>query len=542
MPGRRISAGERERDDTPASRCRRARARTAVTITLVLTGVVSVEPARAGTYVMRNCDVPGHGNAPMHPWGQTDNVVPNVSMVDACATGGGVSFNLGPSRAFGGGYSFGINLQRPTGPRSQISFVKLVLWYAARLAGSGQPMLFWSSDLRSDGSWHPALSDAPPGSENVVAEQQLSPDTRAVHLGVQCGPGGVVSPEPCVSTHGAPLLIRGMEVTLREDVPPIILRPSGTLLGGGPQTGIRTLTYSASDAQSGITTVDVLLGETLVASRDLTTRCSYSDFTVCPASEDGTLQVDTRNVANGPHRLTVRVRDAAGNVQEAHSEGAVEVLNERSIAASAEASTYILTARFKGTSRSTLTVPFSRGVAVVGRLSQLSQPVPEGSLIEVHERRDHARTSERTRAPVKTKADGSFSVALVTTRPSRTVRLVYRPTASSQVVSRALKLRVRAASRVRASLRGRTVRFSGRVLSRPVPRAGKRIVMEGRSPRSAWTAFKTLRTDREGRFSGTYRLRVRRPGVTLKVRAVVPRENGYGYLGSRSRAVTFRVR
>jgi hypothetical protein len=66
--------------------------------------------------------------------------------------------------------------------------------------------------------------------------------------------------------------------------------------------------------------------------------------------------------------------------------------------------------------------------------------------------------------------------------------------------------------------------------------------MEGRSPGSAWTVFKELRTDRQGRFSGRYRLRVRRPGVVLKIRAVVPREDGYGYLGSHSRAVSLRVR
>ena len=66
--------------------------------------------------------------------------------------------------------------------------------------------------------------------------------------------------------------------------------------------------------------------------------------------------------------------------------------------------------------------------------------------------------------------------------------------------------------------------------------------MEGRSPGSAWTPFKNLRTDTKGRFSGTYRLRVRRPGVVLKIRAIVPSESGYGYLSSRSRAVTLRVR
>ena len=43
------------------------------------------------------------------------------------------------------------------------------------------------------------------------------------------------------------------------------------------------------------------------------------------------------------------------------------------------------------------------------------------------------------------------------------------------MVSRELKLRVGAASRVRATLRGRVVRFSGRVVSGPIPKAGKLV-------------------------------------------------------------------
>jgi hypothetical protein len=39
-----------------------------------------------------------------------------------------------------------------------------------------------------------------------------------------------------------------------------------------------------------------------------------------------------------------------------------------------------------------------------------------------------------------------------------------------------------------------------------------------------------------------YRLRVRRPGVVLKIRAVVPSESGYGYVSSRSRITSLRVR
>ncbi|HEV2060236.1 MAG TPA: hypothetical protein VGR11_12835 [Solirubrobacteraceae bacterium] len=509
---------------------------------LVLAGAIGMHPAHAGTYVMRNCDVPGHGNALMYPWQADSTPLPGFSVTDACATGGGVGFNVDESVS--GGHDTSILLIKPTGERSQIKFVKLVLWFAARLAGSGQPLNFFSTDLRSGGVSQYGLSTTPPGSENIVADQQLSPDTSMVRLVLRCGgPGAAYSRDtPCVAANRVPLLVRGMEVTLSEDVPPIVLQPGGPLLQGGPQRGIRTLTYAASDSQSGLNKVEVLLGETVVASQDLTPRCPYADFTVCPASEHGSFEIDTRAVTNGAHRLMVRVQDAAGNARVVYGETAVEVANELTPAASTDPREYTLTARFEQRSGSTLTVPYGRRVSVRGRLSQGSVPVAAGTLIDVLERRDRRGAREVSRAHVKTKADGSFSAVLATTRPSRTVRLAYRPVEGNQVVSPALRLRVRAASRLRASLRGRVVRFSGRVLSRPIPKAGKRVLMEGRAPGSAWTTFRRLRADRKGRFSGAYRLRVRRPGVTLKIRALVRSEAGYGYLSSRSRAVTLRVR
>lgn len=526
-------------------KAQRQRATTGIVATslAVVVAMIGSERATAGTYVMRNCSVPGHPSAPLYPWQAWDIPRPNVSMVDACQTGGGFAVTVGGSRQIAGGDGGGISLHRPRlGPHSQIAFVKMVVWYAARLAGSGQPMYFSSWDMRSDGFSYTGLLNGPPGSENVVAEHQFTPDTTGVNVKVVCGAeGGVVSPEPCVAAHAVPLLIRGMEVTLSEDVPPIILRPSGSLLDGGVQSGVRTLTYSASDVQSGLSRIDVLLGESVVASNDLQARCAHSDFTVCPASEAGNLQIDTRTVANGLHPVTVRARDAAGNVQEIRADRAVEVANHAT-EASVAMPDYKISARFKSTSRSTLTVPYGRRVSIRGRLTQSSRPVAAGSLIDVLERRDGRGPREVSSARVKTNAVGSFSVRLSTNRPSRTLRVAFRPTADTQIVSRPLRLRVRAASRVRASLRGRLVRFSGRVLSGPVPPTGKRLVMEGRSPGSTWTAFKTLRTDRKGRFAGTYRLRVRRPGVRLKIRAVVPREDGYGYVGSRSPAVTFLVR
>jgi hypothetical protein len=335
-----------------------------------------------------------------------------------------------------------------------------------------------------------------------------------------------------------------MEVTLSEDKLPEVSRPTGTLLTRGPQRGVRTVSYSAGDPQSGLTRIDVLLDSRIVKSIDLTPRCSYSDFTVCPSSDDQTLEIDTHAVPNGLYDLALRVTDAAGNQQIVHGERAVEIANEApaASAASTNALRYAVAANFKGTSRRTLTVPYGRRVSLRGRLTQGSQAAAANSPIEVLERPDRRGAHEKLARTIKTKADGSFSIGLATSRPSRIIRLAYRPAGGGQVVSRALKLRVIAASRVRATLRGRMVRFSGKVLSGPIPKGGKRVQMEGRSPGSAWTPFKNLRTDKQGRFSGTYRLRVRRPGVVLKVRAVVPSEAAYGYLGSRSRAVSLRVR
>jgi len=513
-------------------RRRRGQFGLAATITVLLLGVLAAESARAGTYVMRNCNVPGYPHALIGPWVTfpKPGALSPVTVMDACATGGGVSFITDTGSVPSGGEA-GISLSKPSGPRSQITFVKAVVWYAARLGGG--PLLVVARDW-AGGTRRQLLNTGPPGSENLMAELPLGPSTVSVDFYVWCD---IVTDLPCAPVPTVPLLIRGIEVTLTEDVPPIVLQPAGTLLEGGPQSDVRTLMYAASDAQSGLAKVEVRLGDTVVARRDLTPRCHYSDLTVCPATHDETLQIDTRGVPNGFHRLALRVQDAAGNERVADVVEPIEVAN----APATTASTFELAVKFKGSSRTTLTVPYGRRVSLRGVLTHESQP-SAGAQIEVLKKLHRPGAREVSAGRAVSNADGSFSLALPTTRPSRTLRLMYRPVGGGEVLSRALKLRVRAALRVRASLRGRTVRFSGTVLSGPIPKRGKRVLMEGRSPGSAWTKFRTLRTDRKGRFLGTFRLRVRRPGVALKVRAVVPNETGYGYVTARSRAVTMRVR
>lgn len=539
----KIGKGPRRCDRDRRSRRCRAPVRAVAMLVVSLASLTAAEPARAGDYVIRSCSVPGHRDAPLAPW-QARVQTPNMAVVDGCAAGSGVGFRFVGVRAFRFAEGPWLEISRPrSGPQSQIEFVKVSLWYAARLVGSVHPLSVYSYDSRPDDLRLWMVTGAP-GAESLSFEQPLSPETNefSVHLacaGVHVPPDP--PPDPCVVDDAMPLQVRGMEVTLRESTPPTVLPLAGTLLASGPESGVGTVSYAASDPHSGLAKVEVLLGDTVVRSHDLAPRCFYSDLTVCPAADDDTLEVDTRAVPNGSYDLALRVHDAAGNERMVHGAHPVEVANELP-SGSSGANSYKILANFKGSSRSTLTVPYGQRVSLGGRVMQGSQALGEAVPIQILERPDRRGSKEKLTRTATTKADGSFSVGLATSRPSRLVRVAYRPAGGGEAASKALRLRVQSSARVRATLRGRVVRFSGTVFGAPVPKMGKRIQMEGRSPGSAWTPFKILRTDRKGRFSGTYRLRVRRPGVRLNVRAVVPSERGYGYLGSKSRAVTLRVR
>lgn len=505
--------------------------RTASAVLAILLWIaIGSRPAYAGTYVMRNCDVPGHGNSLLGPW-QTLDTDGTVTLVDGCSAGDGLKFTA--SGAVG---TTMIGLQRPrTGPQSTIKFVKATVWYAARLAGSGSPLTFHSLVFDTDGTIFPGMSHAGPGAENLTFEQPFSTGTNLYKIGVLCQPA---EQQPCVPANATPLQIRGMAITLSEDIQPIVSRLGGTLLAGGAQGGIRTVTYSAFDAQSGLAKADVLLDGTVIATRDLTTKCPYYDFTVCPTSDDGSIDVDTRAIPDGVHRLALRVQDAASNERLVSPESVIVIANPPE---PAPAPAHQLAVRFQATSRSTLAVPYGRRVPVRGRLTGGTRA---GALIDVLERPARRGSRELVTGHARTKADGTFSYTLSRHRPTRVVRFAYRAPGggTASVLSRALTLQVRGASTLRASLAGRLIRYHGRILSGPLPKRGKRVRLEGRATGSGWTAFAVLRTSRTGRFSGKYRLRIRRPGVRLQIRAVVPPENGYPYLSSRSARVSLRVR
>jgi hypothetical protein len=129
--------------------------------------------------------------------------------------------------------------------------------------------------------------------------------------------------------------------------------------------------------------------------------------------------------------------------------------------------------------------------------------------------------------------------------PSRTLALHYPGTALVKPSATTVAVLVPARVTLRASrhrLRnGESVRFSGRLLGRPLPAGGKLIDLQAYY-RRRWRTFATPRTDSKGAWRFRYRFEATRGLVTYRFRALVRREAAYPYELGRSRVLRVTVR
>jgi len=481
-------------------------ARLALAAVAILT--LHAQPADAGVYKLYSCNVPGRATPvpSVAPWtAELDGV--NTFRFDGCVSGGpfGIGLNVRTMRAFA---TASLVLERPNeGPKAAIGIVRYRTWITAELSGTGAPAF-----VDAGGSC------GPPGcvksDDQPWVSAPLSMNNARVVILLRCTAGD------CAFDSEHPLQVRGAEVDLYEDVPPAGEIEGGTLLNGSP-SAVRTVSISATDAESGVARVEALLGDTVVATQDLEgnqSLCPHTDFNACPPRYATDLSVDTSRVAPGTYGLTLRVFDAAGNRRVVASPRPVVIGQAGGGPVAAR-----LTASFAH-SRATYTTNFGRRARLRGGLTDpLGRPIARATLSVVETPLTTARKPRM--ATITTGADGRFAYSVSGRGPSRNIELRY----GAAAVSRRLRLRVRAASSFKVSLHGIVVRYAGRVLTRPLPSAGKRVYIQGRSPGTAWHRFAVRRTDRNGRFSGRYKLRVHRPGVKLQFRLEIPKESGYAY-------------
>lgn len=192
-----------------------------------------------------------------------------------------------------------------------------------------------------------------------------------------------------------------------------------------------------------------------------------------------------------------------------------------------------------------LSVPCGRGVSLSGRLTAGRRAPLGGEPVRVLERfADGSRLGERE-TTVRTGRNGEFSLHL-DPGPSRTIVAVASPTATRQSArSRPSTLAVRGCVRLRVSSRvaevgGKPIVFRGQVgaAGATLPQEGVPVQLQFRLPGLQWSEFRTVATNRRGRFHYAYRFADDDSrGVRFQFRAFVPARAGWPFEPAGSRPV-----
>jgi len=177
---------------------------------------------------------------------------------------------------------------------------------------------------RGDTGWEAALSTgsevlrgcpdqaATPCWATAADEWIPVPNAGAIYIDVYCATaaGCQQSTDP---NSGARARLYSAIVHIQDDQPPTIGSVSGSAWTASWQGGTQNISFDAAD-NTGIQRNEVLLDEQIVSS-NLHAACDYTFPAPCP-NGGGTLDVPTRGATDGPHTLTVRSTDAAGNPSE----------------------------------------------------------------------------------------------------------------------------------------------------------------------------------------------------------------------------------
>lgn len=195
-------------------------------------------------------------------------------------------------------------------------------------------------------------------------------------------------------------------------------------------------------------------------------------------------------------------------------------------------------------------LPYGRGALLGGRLiAGLRTPLAQMPVRIVERFAPGASPLERV-STAWTDGGGSFTARLAP-GPSREVTAVFAGTPTlSRAASRPVGLGVRSGLRLRvssavATIGGRPLVFRGRVAVAgcAVPPGGKAVQLQFRLPGLLWSEFRTVQTDRAGRFRYAYRFSDDDSrGARFQFRAYASAQGGWPYEPGGSRPVAVRGR
>ena len=171
------------------------------------------------------------------------------------------------------------------------------------------------------------------------------------------------------------------------------------------------------------------------------------------------------------------------------------------------------------------------------------QPI-DGAAVTVLSRRDLPGRDFTIAGFVRTDREGRFRYTVRGTA-SRILRFRYEGSRRIHGSRRDVAVRVPAASTVSTDrarlLNGQTVTFSGRVITKPIPRVGKLVEIQAFF-RGKWRTISTTRTNRDGLWRFRYQFGATTGVVRYRFRALLSQEGGYPFATGHSRVVSVTVR
>jgi hypothetical protein len=283
----------------------------------------------------------------------------------------------------------------------------------------------------------------------------------------------------------------------------------------------------ASDALSGI---DQSRGDISVRPVGSTGR-----FEALPAQVSGTALTarwDSESYAPGEYEFRATAYDLAGNPTSTLSRASGA---EMRLHSPLKVATTLL-AGF-GRDSASRTVAYGRGIAYSGHLIAGRHAPLAGMPVRIVERFATGAEPRERESTVRTGQNGAFEFRLAQ-GPSREIVAIAPPTATLQGSrSRTSSLAVRGRVHLRVSspvakVGGRPIVFRGKLASTDTetPADGRAVQLQFRLPGQSWSEFRTVHTDRRGRFRYAYRFADDDSrGVRFQFRAYVPEQAGWPF-------------
>jgi hypothetical protein len=515
-------------------------------LAVILVFALLVGRADAGQYTIHNCPASLQSNFNAGPWQSYGGSLPSVGGFQAsCTPGSTLGTAIGwYANQMNLNSNLGVMLQSPSGVT--IRETRLV-WSAYHESSGSDTFAQVTSDAGSE------LIDPTPYAATFgsPAKVYFPEGTHTVYVYVYCSYNN--STNCYFPSNTSPIIkLEGMDSTLEESTPPTATINGGSLAGSGPVSGNATLQFTATDGESGVREAQLLIDGRPVVSDSYTSQCPYTNFAACPRSQVDAMTWNTGSVADGTHRVALRIMDASGNARTI-DDHALAIANAavagpppgggpspqpvECAAASGTHTVISVTAK-----RNLIATRYRHRARIRGRLTGPAGKPLAGVAVEVLTRPLGASAGYTPFGHVTTRAHGQFKLTLPP-GISHAICLRYHQLpdglyTAARVVTQQVSAGVTLAIQPREVEPNGSIVLTGDVLGGYISSAGKVVELQvlylGR-----WRVFETLRTKPDGEFTYIYTF-LGGHGI-FGFRARVRGENGYPYALGYSHVVRIRA-